>query len=108
MPVYNPPLPMLEAAIESVQRQLYPHWELCIADDASTDKSVRPLLRKYAESDPRIKVTLRERNGHISAASNSAIELASGEFIAFLDNDDTVDRARVVLGGSHALRNIPM
>ncbi len=88
MPVYNPPLPMLEAAIKSVQRQLYPHWELCIADDASTDKSVRPLLRKYAESDPRIKVTLRERNGHIAAASNSAIDLACGEFIAFLDNDD--------------------
>ena len=81
---------MLEAAIESVQGQLYPHWELCIADDASTDKSVRRLLRKYAESDPRIKVTFRERNGHISAASNSAIELASGEFIAFLDNDDTL------------------
>ena len=88
MPVYNPPLTMLEAAIESVQRQLYPHWELCIADDASTDKSVWPLLRKYAESDPRIKVTRRERNGHISAASNSAIDLACGEFIAFLDNDD--------------------
>ena len=88
MPVYNPPLPMLEAAIQSVQRQLYPHWELCIADDASTDRAVGRLLRKAAERNPRIKVRFRERNGHISAATNSAIEIASGDFIAFLDNDD--------------------
>jgi glycosyltransferase involved in cell wall biosynthesis len=88
MPVYNPPLSMLEEAIQSVQNQLYHHWELCIADDASTDKSVLELLQAYADKDPRIKVVFRKQNGHISAASNSALDLARGKYIALLDNDD--------------------
>jgi glycosyltransferase involved in cell wall biosynthesis len=86
MPVYNPPLDMLEEAIQSVQNQLYHHWELCIADDASTDKSVLELLQAYADKDPRIKVVVRKQNGHISAASNSALDLARGKYIALLDN----------------------
>lgn len=88
MPVYNPPLSMLEDAIRSVQGQLYQNWELCIADDASTDVSVHKLLQRYADNDSRIKVMFRKKNGHISAASNSALELVNGEFIALLDNDD--------------------
>lgn len=88
MPVYNPPLKMLEDAIRSVQDQLYPNWELCIADDASTEAGVHKLLQQYADKDSRIKVVFREKNGHISAASNSALELANGEYIALLDNDD--------------------
>ncbi len=88
MPVYNAPLNFLEEAIRSVQNQIYDHWELCIADDASTDKSIRPLLERYAKEDPRIKVVFRSENGHISAASNSALSLASGDFVALLDNDD--------------------
>lgn len=88
MPVYNPPLNMLEDAIRSVQGQLYPHWELCIADDASTDAGVRKLLQYYADNDSRIKVVFRDKNGHISASSNSALKLVSGEYVALLDNDD--------------------
>lgn len=88
MPVYNAPLEFLKQAIESVQAQLYPHWELCIADDASTDAGVRPLLESFAKADPRIKVVYREKNGHISAASNTALQLTSGDFVALLDNDD--------------------
>jgi glycosyltransferase involved in cell wall biosynthesis len=88
MPVYNAPLEFLKQAIESVQAQLYPHWELCIADDASTDVGIRPMLESFAKVDPRIKIVFREKNGHISAASNSALELASGDFVALLDNDD--------------------
>lgn len=88
MPVYNPPLNMLEEAILSVQGQLYPHWELCIADDASTDAGVRELLERFSAKDARIKVAFRERNGHISAASNTALALASGEFVALFDHDD--------------------
>jgi glycosyltransferase involved in cell wall biosynthesis len=88
MPVYNPPLTMLEDAIRSVQGQLYQNWELCIADDASTDKGVHELLQRYANDDSRIKVVFREENGHISAASNSALELVKGEYVALLDNDD--------------------
>jgi glycosyltransferase involved in cell wall biosynthesis len=88
MPVYNPKPEWLVEAIESVRKQIYPYWELCIADDASTDKKIRPILERYAKEDSRIKVVFRECNGHISAASNSALELAKGEYIALLDNDD--------------------
>lgn len=88
MPVYNPPLKFLIEAIESVLNQVYDNWELCIADDASTNKDIRPLLESYARKDERIKVVFREENGHISAASNSALELATGDFVALFDNDD--------------------
>ena len=88
MPVYQAPLPWLRRAIESVQAQSYPHWELCISDDASPSPAVREVLAEYARADARIKVHYRERNGHISESSNSAIELASGDFMALLDHDD--------------------
>jgi glycosyltransferase involved in cell wall biosynthesis/2-polyprenyl-3-methyl-5-hydroxy-6-metoxy-1,4-benzoquinol methylase len=90
MPVYNPPVEMLRAAIESVRDQLYEDWELCIADDCSTDRAVQQLLNGYAGSDHRVKVIRREENGHISAASNSALSLVSGEWVALLDHDDIV------------------
>src|SRR4051794_28848776 len=64
MPVYNPDLAHLSSAIDSVRAQIYDNWELCIADDASTDASVALTLKQYAAADPRIKVTFRERNGH--------------------------------------------
>ncbi|WP_051632452.1 glycosyltransferase [Nitrincola lacisaponensis] len=88
MPVYNPPIKYLKLAIESVQKQLYEHWELCIADDASTDPDVACVLQDYARSDPRIKIVYRPENGHISAASNSALAIATGDYIALLDQDD--------------------
>lgn len=88
LPAYNTPEKWLRRAIESVRNQVYLHWELCIADDASTAPHVRQVLEEYRDKDARIKVMYRERNGHISAASNSAIALASGEFIALLDHDD--------------------
>lgn len=88
MPAYNPDPQFLSEAIDSVRAQVYPHWELCIADDASTDPRVRPVLEAYAALDPRIKVCFRSENGHISAASNSALELVTGEWTALLDHDD--------------------
>lgn len=88
MPVFNTPEPFLRDAIESVIHQIYPHWELCIADDASTASHVRELLNHYQTRDRRIKVAFRETNGHISRCSNSALELATGEFVALLDHDD--------------------
>lgn len=90
MPTYNPNPIWLEAAIESVRKQIYPHWELCIADDSSTDKRTRSLLQSYTLKDPRIKVVFRAENGHISAASNSALALTSGEWIALMDHDDVL------------------
>ncbi|MGE0279877.1 MAG: glycosyltransferase [Rhizobiaceae bacterium] len=88
MPVYNTPEALLRDAIDSVAGQIYPHWELCIADDASTEAHIRPMLEDYAARDPRIKIVCRERNGHISEATNSAFALATGEWIALLDHDD--------------------
>ncbi len=88
LPVYNTPEQYLKQAIESVLNQYYTNWELCIADDASTDKNTLKVLEKYSTKDSRIKVTHRETNGHICLASNSALELTSGEWIAFLDHDD--------------------
>jgi GT2 family glycosyltransferase len=90
MPVYNPNLVWLQAAIESVQNQVYPHWQLCIADDKSTNPKVREELLRYQTLDKRIKIIFRETNGHISAASNSALELATGEWIALMDQDDVL------------------
>ena len=88
MPCYNAPVEYLREAIDSVRNQIYARWELCIADDASTDADTVQALKEYAARDARIKVVFREQNGHISNASNSAIELATGEFIALMDQDD--------------------
>lgn len=87
MAVYDPPLNFLDEAIWSVRKQLYPHWEFCIADDFSKNQAVRDLLNKHQKEDSRIKLVFRKNNGHISAASNSTLEIATGEFIALLDND---------------------
>lgn len=88
MPVYNTPEPLLEACINSVIDQTYTNWELCIADDNSTEPHVRTMLEGYQRSDDRIKVVFRSDNGHISKATNSAIDIASGEWVALLDHDD--------------------
>ena len=88
MPTYKAKLSWLSAAIESVRNQLYTNWELCIADDASHSPETSELLDSFARLDPRIKVVHRSENGHISAASNSALALATGHWIALMDHDD--------------------
>ncbi len=88
MPTYNTDPGLLRQTVASVQAQLYPHWELCIADDASTETATRETLQALAAEDERIRVTYREHNGHISAASNSALAMAQGEYLALLDHDD--------------------
>ena len=88
LPVYNSNLRWLRRAILSVQKQLYPRWELCVVDDASTDRKLWPFLQRCARRDPRINVMRRTENGHISAASNDALRLANGDFVALLDHDD--------------------
>lgn len=88
MPTYNTPEAFLQKAIESVQNQLYPDWELCIADDASHYPHVRAILEQAAQQDHRIRIVFREENGHISVASNTALQIAQGDFIALLDHDD--------------------
>ena len=88
VPVYNPPIEYLKATIESVKKQVYSNWELCLSDDNSPNKEVRSIIQDYAKNDPRIKYVFRAVNGHISENSNSALSICTGEFIAFLDHDD--------------------
>ncbi|NEP01149.1 MAG: glycosyltransferase [Symploca sp. SIO2E9] len=90
VPVFNTPEHFLRQTIDSVLNQVYSYWELCLADDASTEPHIRLILEEYVSKDPRIKVVFRTENGHISHASNSAIEIATGEFIALLDHDDVL------------------
>ncbi|WP_188261076.1 glycosyltransferase family 2 protein [Azospirillum tabaci] len=88
MPVCDPPLWMLAEAIESVRAQAYGHWELCIADDASRDDAVRLLIRQEAARDSRIRAVFSATRGGVSANTNRALSLASGDHVAFLDHDD--------------------
>ena len=90
MPIFNPQSEFLEAAIQSVLNQTYDNWELCIADDASTNSEVKSVLQKYSDLDKRVKVTFCKQHGHISVCSNIAAKAASGEFIAFADHDDVI------------------
>jgi GT2 family glycosyltransferase len=89
-PVYNVPETYLRKCIESVIHQVYPHWELCLADDASPKSHVKRVLAEYAAKDSRIKVVNLPVNGGISVASNAAFNLATGDFIALLDHDDEI------------------
>src|SRR3546814_9502788 len=76
VPVYNTPERWLRRCIESVRAQIYPAWELCIADDASTQPHVPRILAEYASMDSRIRSVVRDSNGHIAEASNSALAIA--------------------------------
>ena len=87
LPVWNSDPRWLAEAVHSVRNQVYDRWELCIADDASTD----PVHLRFLDRlpcDPRIKLVRRPANGHICAATNAAAAVADGEFVALLDHDD--------------------
>jgi GT2 family glycosyltransferase len=86
-PVFDTDPEWLGRAVDSVRRQTYPNWQLCLADDGSTDERTLELLRSFA-SEPKIDVLLGESNQGIAAATNRALEAARGEFVAFLDHDD--------------------
>ncbi|MBW8268568.1 glycosyltransferase family 2 protein [Caldovatus aquaticus] len=88
MPAFETPERFLREAIASVRAQLYPHWELCVADDASPSPHVARVLEEAARADPRIRWVRRETNGHIPAATNTALALATGEWVALMDHDD--------------------
>lgn len=88
VPVYNVDPQWLEKCVDSVIGQFYDNWELCLADDCSTDTRVRPKLEEIAKRDSRIRLVFRDKNGHISRATNSALSIANGEFVGLLDNDD--------------------
>lgn len=89
VPVYNVPVEWFRVMVESVRAQLYPHWQLCLADDASTDPKLIAEFERLPK-DGRIKLIRREKNGHICAATNTAADAATGEFVALLDHDDAL------------------
>lgn len=89
VPVFNVEVQWLDKCIESVRRQIYPDWELCLWDDASTKQETIDCLKKWRDrGEERIKIGFGKKNQHISGASNAALEMAKGDFIALLDNDD--------------------
>lgn len=88
MPVYHPNHGFLREAIQSVRTQVYDNWELCIADDATGSPALTAYLDEVAAADHRVRCTVRPNRGHISAATNTAAALATGEFFLLLDQDD--------------------
>lgn len=90
VPVYRPEPGHLRACIESVLAQSYRNLELCLVDDASGDEALIEVLEEYRLRDDRVHVAVHERNQHISHTSNTALEMASGDFIALLDHDDVL------------------
>ena len=90
LPVYDPPVALLEATLASVRAQAYPDWELVAVDDASTAPGVAACLAAAAAADRRIRVARRAANGGIAQATNDALAAATGEFCAFLDHDDAL------------------
>ena len=91
IPTYNVSEKLLSECLYSILNQSYTNFEICIADDCSTNKETLNILKKY-ESNDKIKIVYRKKNGHISEASNSALKIASGEYIALVDNDDVLDK----------------
>ncbi|MEQ3038629.1 glycosyltransferase family 2 protein [Thomasclavelia ramosa] len=90
MPTYNVGKEYLSDCIDSVLEQCYQNFEICIADDCSTNQETLNVLKEYEEKDKRIKVIYREKNGHISKATNTALKIAKGEYVGLLDNDDVL------------------
>jgi GT2 family glycosyltransferase len=90
LPVFNTPGPLLSQTLESIGKQHYQRWELCLVDDASTAPHVRAVLEHYAGRDPRIRWQRRRENGGISLASNDALAMAAGQYIALVDHDDVL------------------
>ncbi|HUN23171.1 MAG TPA: glycosyltransferase [Anaerolineales bacterium] len=88
LPVYQPPLAVLQATLQSVLAQTYPHWQLCVVDDASPNPQISAYLRQFAAQHPRVSLRVRSSNGHITASSADALALANGEFVLLLDHDD--------------------
>ena len=93
IPVYNVKSRYLADCLDSILAQNYDNWEICLVDDKSTNQETLDTITEYAQKDKRIKVKFRTENGHISRATNDALDMANGEFIALVDNDDilTVD-----------------
>ena len=90
IPVYNIGKILLKECLDSILVQTYKNFEICLADDCSTNKETIETLKEYEKKNKKIRVVYRTENGHISKATNSAINIAKGDFIAFMDDDDVL------------------
>lgn len=88
IPIYKPDMQYLQQAIDSIKCQTYQNIEICVADDASKSDVLYSYLNHCALSNRNFRYVIREVNGHISAATNSALELVKGNYIVFMDQDD--------------------
>ena len=91
VPTYNTPEPMLRQMLRSVEEQLYPEWELVVADDGSSEPHVARVLQEHAGREPRIRLALSQDNRGVSNATNRALALATGEMVVLLDHDDLLE-----------------
>ena len=98
MPIYNPPVCFFREALNSILAQRYPYWQLCLAYDASTNSEIKKIMFEYGTNDPRIKAVFLPKNDTISAISNSALDILTGEFTVFMTPDDLIP--------SHALYHV--
>jgi len=92
VPTYNVSRKLLCECLDSLLGQSYDNFEICIADDHSSNEETIKVLKEYENKYDKVRVVYRKKNGMISEASNSAIGIARGEFIALVDNDDVVER----------------
>ena len=90
VPVHDTPPALLRECVESVLAQVYPHWELCLCDDASTRGDTLEAIEELRGSDPRFRIVSSDSNLHIAGATNLAAEQATGKFLVFLDHDDVL------------------
>ena len=90
MPTYETKPYLLREAIESVRAQSFADWELLVVDDGSRGRRTRREIERQAGRDKRVRADFLPQNMGISAASNRGVELAAGEWVAFLDHDDTL------------------
>ncbi len=88
IPAWRTPTWALARSVGSVFRQEFADWEICICDDASGDAELSNYLEELSKVDQRVHVIALSENGGISAASNAAIAISSGQYLAFLDHDD--------------------
>lgn len=88
IPVYNIERRYLAACLDSILSQIYDNYEVCLVDDHSTLEETKSTLTEYKNKDKRIKVKYRSENGHISRTTNDALKMATGDFVALMDDDD--------------------
>jgi O-antigen biosynthesis protein len=91
VPVFDTPPEMLRRLLSSVTRQTYSHWQLCLVDDGSAESWISRMLSRLAATDSRVRFCRRATNGGISAATNDAVAMSTGEFVLFVDHDDEID-----------------